>query len=113
LIRIKKRGFQVLKKDTLVSHMCVLRLAAGLPQNKNHKLDNWFASEQLMIELSQIGILAMGTLGPNREKIVFESSKQELEKRARGEFELYQHKRVSDLVWSEPLYPKPLFLACH
>ncbi|MCL4142327.1 UNVERIFIED_CONTAM: hypothetical protein GTU68_050401 [Idotea baltica] len=46
----------------------VMRLCENLPHNKNHKVyfDNYFTSLKLLQELKNKGILALGTIRPNR-----------------------------------------------
>lgn len=68
----------------------VLRLIEHLPKNKNKYIiyiDNWFASPALFIELSNIGMKALGTIRLWRFPGLEFSSDKEMKKNGRGNFE--------------------------
>ena len=92
--------------------MTVLRLVAGLPRHKNFKLffDNWFASEELIIELLKMGFHSIATVRTNRFKINFKSEKKVFEKGERGSYDIYIHKLHENFICVRWLDNKPVHL---
>nr|XP_039255146.1 piggyBac transposable element-derived protein 3-like [Styela clava] len=68
----------------------VLRLVREMPRGLNYKcyFDNWFTSLELIAELKQMGILAVGTIGKNRLRNCKVKDDKELGKAGRGSYEI-------------------------
>ena len=82
--------------------MTVLRLVAGLPRHKNFKLffDNWFASEELIIELLKMGFHSIATVRTNRFKINFKPEKKVFEKGERASYDIYIYTNFMRILYA-------------
>ncbi|KAJ8943326.1 hypothetical protein NQ314_009786 [Rhamnusium bicolor] len=74
--------------DLGASSNVVVKLAKTIPQNLNHKLffDNWFSSIRLLVYLTKIGILPIGTIRANRMPDLVFPKESEMKKIGRGTF---------------------------
>ena len=84
------KGTVVNERGLGVGGEVVVRLLRDIPNGLNYKcfFDNWFTSPELLVELKQMGILAVGTIGRNRlHGCVFKTDK-ELAKAGRGSYEV-------------------------
>lgn len=78
----------------------VMRLADGIPKNKNYKLyfDNWFSNYDLQLKLKQNGILSTGTVRKNRLSNCTLKSDKELKNKGRGSFDYRVEKNANIII---------------
>ena len=65
------KGTVVNERGLAVGGEVVVRLLRDIPNGPNYKcfFDNWFPFPELLAELNQMGILAVGTIGRNRLRV--------------------------------------------
>ena len=73
------KGILVNERGLGVGGEVVVRFLRDIPNGLNYKcfFDNWFPFPELLAELKQMGILAVGTIGRNRLRdCVFKTDKE-------------------------------------